>query len=112
MESLASESSAGSYNEKLKAIYDDHTSGTSWINQFIATPPWTSHLTTNNTNAIDDLEKSSFPAGSTVDMSSPPSPVDLCDFPYLNLDSPTYATTEIEPPYVDDDFPRVIRLFI
>ena len=54
-------------------------------------------------DVFNDMDKSSFPAGSTVDMSRPPSPVDLCDFPYLDLDPPTYATTEIEPPYIAVD---------
>ena len=39
-------------------------------------------------------------------MSRPPSPVDLCDFPYLDLAPPTYATSHIEPPSVADDMPQ------
>ena len=83
---ISLESSVGSYDDELKAIYDDHDSVTRWINQLIATPPWTLDQNINNISTLDSFDKSSFPAGSTVDMSRPPSPVDLCDFPYLDLD--------------------------
>ena len=94
------DSSTGSYDEELKSIYDDHESGTRWINQFIATPPWTADHNIHSMDALDDFDKSSFPAGSTIDMSCTPSPVDLCDFPYLDMEPPRYARSR--PPLAPD----------
>ena len=43
--------------DKLKALYDDHCeSSIQRINQFIATPPRTSHPAINTANVIDDLD--------------------------------------------------------
>ena len=103
-ESAASNSSAESFDEEMKALYDDHDSGARLFNQFTATPPWTSHPTINTTEVLNDFDKSSYPSGSVVDMSRPPSPVDLCDFPYyLHLKLILYAKSEAPPTCVEHD---------
>ena len=61
--SYLSTSSTESYNDKLKALYDDHDSGTRWINQSIAAPPWTSEVNIRNAEALNDIDKSQYPAG-------------------------------------------------
>ena len=67
--SLPSTSSTESYDDELKAIYDDHDSGTRWINQFIATPPLPWEVNINKAETTGGFDKSSHPAGSTIDMS-------------------------------------------
>ena len=54
-ESVASNSSAESFDEEMKATYDDHDSGAQWVNQSTATPPWTSHPTINTTEVLNDF---------------------------------------------------------
>ena len=95
--SYFSTSSTELYDDELKAIYDDHDSGTRWINQFIATPPSASEVQIKNAEALKDIDKSQYPVGSTIDMSRPLSPADLCGFPYLDLSPPTYGRNDIEP---------------
>ena len=101
-------SSTESYDDELKALYDDRESGTRWINQFTATPLslWTPDATIRNVDAFDDFDKSQYPPGSTIDMSRPSSPVDLCDFPYLDLTPRTYNKQDIQPPPLDIGSPQ------
>ena len=47
--------------------------------------------------------KFSYLAGSTIDMSRPPSPVDLCDFLYLGIAAPICTKTEIGPSSVTNN---------
>ena len=69
-------------------------------------PPWTSEVNINNAEAINNIDKSQYPAGSTIEMTCPSSPVNLCNFPYLDLSPPTYDRTDIEPPSIEEEFPQ------
>ena len=104
--SFFSTSSIESYDEKLKAIYNDHDSGTQWINQFNATPPWSLEVNIRKLEAIDNIDKSQYLAGSTIDMTRPSSPIGLCNSPYLDISPPTYDKKDIEAPSIKEDFPQ------
>ena len=103
MESLASNSSMESFGDELKALYDDHDYGTRWVNQFTATPQWIPHPNINITKVLNDFDKSSYPAGSDVDIAHLMSPVDLYDSQYLNLAPTVYSKAETTQAYVEND---------